>query len=267
MRNDILPVDTVLKEKYRIIEYLHEEAYQSVYRATLIETGETTIIREVKPIDLIYTERLIESIKNLISLNEKKRVTPALELFMIGDIYYAVEECVEDKSLYQLQKNRSISEREMVDIILAVLDALRILHEKDVVHRLLRDISICLLNDGSVRFIDFINSTPGAYKNDKSIMTLSPNYRAPEQYFAHNINIGPWTDIYAIGAIMYKMLTGDRLQEALERKMADTEINITTELKGLDKIILKSIALNHKKRYKNVDAMIRALEKCIKKNM
>ncbi|MGO8700367.1 MAG: serine/threonine-protein kinase [Limisphaerales bacterium] len=123
---------------------------------------------------------------------------------------YFVMECLSGKTLYHALRERGgrLPEAEALALAARICDALRYLHEHDILHRDLKPENIMLCDDGSIRVMDFgIAHWPGARR-----MTFigfapgTPHYMAPERIKGKRGDAR--TDIYSLGAVLYEMLTG-----------------------------------------------------------
>src|SRR5690606_886277 len=99
--------------------------------------------------------------------------------------------------------------RKVVEIVFKCAKALDYAHRKGVVHRDIKPNNILMTADGDVRIVDFgIAQNPVAELTPMSGMVGSPSYMAPEQVREERIT--NQTDIYALGVLMYELLTGKR---------------------------------------------------------
>ena len=79
-----------------------------------------------------------------------------------------------------------------------------------------------VLPDGRIKLMDFGAARDYTEFGEKSLsIVLKPGYAPPEQYQTHGIQ-GPWTDIYALCATMYKCITGENPPDAIDRVMDDS---------------------------------------------
>ncbi len=117
---------------------------------------------------------------------------------------------VEGQSLAQRIENAPLSEHEAAAILLKITEAIDYAHQRGVIHRDLKPANILLDQAGNPRITDF-----GLAKRSDRVSGLTmtgqmlgtPSYMAPEQARGHG-NIGFATDVYALGAILYAMLSG-----------------------------------------------------------
>jgi len=127
-----------------------------------------------------------------------------------GRPYFAME-YVEGRSLKDALKG-GLAAAEAVGVLRQVTEALAFAHEKELVHRDIKPENIMLGADGQVRLADFGLARavqPGVEKLTRTgEMIGTPAYMAPEQAAGVREHIGPWTDVFALGAILYEVFAG-----------------------------------------------------------
>ena len=138
------------------------------------------------------------------------------ELIEQDDTLILIEEYISGSTLEQtLQEHGCFTEEETSPIILSLCEVLRPLHAHDpeIIHRDIKTTNLILRDDGTLYLIDFDASKMyDPAKNRDTVLIGTEDYAAPEQYgFAQSDRR---TDIYAIGVLMCKMLTGKTLSEA-----------------------------------------------------
>jgi WD40 repeat protein/tRNA A-37 threonylcarbamoyl transferase component Bud32 len=124
---------------------------------------------------------------------------------------YFTMEFVEGGTLAQKIAGTPQPAHEAAALVARVAEAMQVAHQRGIVHRDLKPANILLTADGTPKVTDF-----GLARRlqDESGLTLSgrpvgtPSYMAPEQVLAQTDAIGPATDVYALGAVLYHMLTG-----------------------------------------------------------
>ena len=175
----------------------------------------------------------------------------------------------EDLEVY-LEKKPNLSEDEILAIILPLLDGLQEVHNKSYLHRDIKPGNIYLKSSGSPMLIDFgaTRYSLGIKSQSLSII-LTPGYAPKEQYSSKSAQ-APATDIYAIGAVMYKMVTDATPIEASERSNDITddrpdphiklaEMNYSNYSEGFKKAIDWAMEFKAKDRPQNVQELQDAL--------
>lgn len=116
------------------------------------------------------------------------------------------------------EKKTPPSEAELSAIILPILDGLQAVHAQGLIHRDVKPANIMIRGDGTPILIDFGSARPSGRSNNTSLTAIiSPGYSPPEQYGGDSSAQGPWTDIYALAGVMYRMLMGKGPADALNR--------------------------------------------------
>lgn len=122
---------------------------------------------------------------------------------------------------YMSSKGNVLSESITLGIMLPILDGLHEVHNKGFLHRDIKPHNIFLTSSKRVILLDFGAARVSMNERSKSMsVVLTPGFAPPEQYHGKGKQ-GPWTDIYAVAATMYYMLTGTVPAEATERLYED----------------------------------------------
>ncbi|MBR2126205.1 MAG: SEL1-like repeat protein, partial [Akkermansia sp.] len=159
-------------------------------------------------------QRFVEEARILAHLNHPNivRVHEAFEA--LGTAYYVMP-YIEAQELHKVIPTEAVNEAWLLPILKAVLNALDYLHAKNLLHRDLKPGNILLQANGSPILIDF--GTARALQSDRSAtMVGTPGYTPIEQITPHGKR-GAWTDIYALGATCYRLITGQLPPQAVER--------------------------------------------------
>jgi serine/threonine protein kinase len=157
---------------------------------------------------------------------------------------------------YLAQMGGMIPEESAIKIMMPILDGLREVHKKGFLHRDVKPQNIYLTRKGMPILLDFSSARFAMGERSRSLsVVLSPGYAPPEQYNRSGKQ-GPWTDIYACGATLYRMITGevpleamDRMQEDNIRKPSDMKIVISN---NMEYSLLKALTLNVEQRYQSI---------------
>ncbi|MDE2741004.1 MAG: serine/threonine-protein kinase, partial [Gemmatimonadota bacterium] len=114
----------------------------------------------------------------------------------------------EDLSTYLARKG-TLSEDELKGILYPLLDALEVIHRADFLHRDIKPGNIVIRDtDGSPVLLDFGSARQAIEAKSRPITSIvTPGYAPIEQY-SSQVRQGPWTDIYALGGVCYRALTG-----------------------------------------------------------
>ncbi|MBT5229998.1 MAG: serine/threonine protein kinase, partial [Methylococcales bacterium] len=145
-----------------------------------------------------------------------------LNYFEANDTGYLVMEYEQGQSLKQyLQQHGKLGEAKTCQLILPLLDGLETMHQAELIHRDIKPSNIYIRDNGNPVLLDFGSARPFLKEHSGSLTALyTPGYAPLEQYNTDSTGQGPWSDIYAMAAVMYKMITGDRPAEAHQRAQA-----------------------------------------------
>ena len=131
---------------------------------------------------------------------------------------YLVMEYVNGDTFTELLRRRgTLTESELKVLLFPILDGLEEVHRAEFLHRDIKPSNILVRNDGSPVILDFGSARQALSARSRSVTSLvTPSYAPIEQYSSRG-NQGPWTDIYALGALAYRAVTGKPPKPAPER--------------------------------------------------
>ncbi len=210
-------------------------------------------------------------------------ILPVYDYGEQGDNAYIVMPYMAGGSLRDsIQKERVFSSAETVELMSQILKALQYAHDQGLIHRDIKPGNMLFKSDGSLLLSDFglVKVVPieGGLTTQEEAITLSgqktisgtPEYMAPEQINGQAV---PASDIYAIGVILYEMLTGQRLFTAEnylgilmkhlhEQPIPPRTINprISPEM---EQVILRALAKDPAQRYQRPEDMRQALQQAL----
>lgn len=233
----LLPKSTQLQMgKYRIDNYLSSGGFGNTYQVMNVEFEERMALKEffMKGISERNADSTTVSISNTINKGQfeaqkekfKKEarrlrrlhnphIVQVHDLFEEnGTAYYAMD-FVDGESLSnRLKRTRQpLTEAETLEVLEQVLDALDEVHAQGIWHLDLKPGNIMVGNDGVAKLIDFgaskQMSAAEGYTTTTTAMCYTPGYAPTEQIDQKMELIGPWTDLYALGGTLYKLLTNN----------------------------------------------------------
>ena len=138
----------------------------------------------------------------------------------------------EDLSAYLTRKG-TLQEAELKGILYPLLDALEVIHGADFLHRDIKPGNIVLRDvDGSPVLLDFGAARQAIGAKSRSVTSIvTPGYAPIEQYSSRGRQ-GAWTDIYALGGVCYRALTGQVPDDATDRMRQDPLVPVAQRLRG-----------------------------------
>lgn len=281
-----LPPRTVLQNKYLIGRVLGQGGFAITYLAWDINLGIKLAIKEYYPHDLVFRDlnkmvvanskadeaifthdlvRFLEEARVLARFMEHPNIVSVTDFFQENNTAYLVMHYIEGVTLrhHLNQCGEKLPFNDVMEIIMPVMDALKVIHEAGQVHRDISPENIIISQTGRIVLIDFGAAKRLIDKNDESVsIVMKPGYTPEEQYRSKGIQ-GPWTDVYAVAATIYRSITGKLPPNSLDRLSEDTlippsefgvEINPKTE-----KALLKALSVQVSKRFSSVTEFQKAL--------
>ena len=207
--------------------------------------------------------RFLSEARTMARFSEYENIVHVFDYFEANNTAYLVMEFLDGCSLKKYMEKHRLSVDESVDIACRICSILRHLHEEKIIHRDINLNNIMICRNGSVKLIDFGTARAQSGELSKALTAeLTPGYAPPEQYMSNGFQ-GPWTDVYALCATLYHMLTCQKPEESTDRVMEDTlkhpmEINRDVP-EWLDRAVMAGMATDYRLRIQNVDELLSAL--------
>ena len=247
--------DNVLGTRVAIKEYYPNDSAQreSESRTVRAFAGGETDFEKGK-------EKFLTEARTLARFSEYPGVVSVKDCFGANGTAYMVMQYLDGTDLKQYlnRYGGKLSESESVQILMPVTEALKEIHKTGIIHRDISPDNIFMTEDGQVKLIDF-GAARQSFGDNKSIsVTLKPGY-APEEQYRTRGNQGPWTDVYALSATLYRMVTGSTPPESIERVM-DDELVIPDYLSDNVRYALKKgMAVKAADRFENIEQLMNAI--------
>ena len=148
-------------------------------------------------------------------------IVPVLRAFEGNGTAYMVMEYQEGTSLGAILKaGVTLDEAEVVEILGPLMDGLEAVHKSGFLHRDIKPDNIYIRTDGTPVLLDFGAARQAMGSRSKSLTAIVSAGYAPHEQYETDGNQGPWTDIYSLGAVLYRAVTGRRPPESSARMSA-----------------------------------------------
>ena len=162
-------------------------------------------------------DRFINEAKTLARFNHPN-IVKILNFFEANNTAYIVMEYEEGEDLEEyISRKGKLEENEILSIVLPVLDGLRDLHSQSYLHRDIKPANIYIRSNEIPMLIDFGATRYSIGLKSKSLSVILTVGYAPKEQYNSRAKQEPYTDLYAVGAVMYKMVTGKVPIEASAR--------------------------------------------------
>ncbi len=237
-----LELGTVIKNKYTLGSFVTIDGEGITYEALVNATAEEVMIKEFLPIALCASRRptgevvprpgnevqykttlsdFIDLYKNLTRVAANPGLLKVVDLLQDNQTAYAVTERVSGKTLreYLETKNQKIPFEKAEEMLEPVFSGLLAIHDIKLLHRGVSPDTIYVKDDGELMLGGYATISLRTTKSSLKPQLFS-GYTAPEQYVVTEFH-DTGTDIYAVAAVLYRMITGIEPQDAKERYTAD----------------------------------------------
>ena len=231
-RRDALPVGTSLRE-YTLDRVVGHGGFGIVYKASHRELGVAAAIKEYLPIELAIREgmavrprsssdsldyedglrRFRDEARALMQFRNHPTIVTCREFFQEHGTAYLVMEFEDGLPLAQVlatreSEGRPFEEADLFAVMVPLVEGLRDVHEAGLLHRDIKPSNILIRSrDQHPVLIDFGTAKQLVAKQTKSMAPFTEGYAALEQV-ADAGELGPWTDLYGVGAVMWRMVAG-----------------------------------------------------------
>ena len=283
-----LEVGYRLNGRYRVCRSLGQGGFGITYLAEDELLGQKIVIKEYFPACFArraedgsiriteetdraaFTEgrnRFLREARILTSLLDVSGVVKAWNYFRENQTAYLVMEYVQGISLRSwLEQNGEVASLdEALEMLRPVVSALASIHKKGLLHRDITPDNLMVGANGTVKLLDFGSARSYLREKDSEMtqtVLLKSGYAPPEQYDGRCVQ-GPWTDIYALSATIYKCITGITPEESMQRVIEDSLEKPSKYCKdipkGMENAIMKGMAALQKNRYQNLKEFCEAL--------
>lgn len=274
-----MPPYTILDRKYLIGRVLDEDGFSITYVGLDLDQKEKVMVKEYYPHGCVtrlegsYGKVTIMSGKStevfqkgqkqfdkelvtLVMFRKLPVIIAGKSYFVENGTTYIVKEFVEGQKLEQVLElyGGRVSADSFIKLMRQVMHSMQTVHEWCMIHGDISPDNMLIDAKGNLKFFDF--STVRSYKNEKDLyVVLRPGYAPAEQYIRGEKQ-GPWTDVYALCATIYRAITGKVPIDSMYR-LAGEELPLPSQM-GIkisaqqEKALMKGLALKAEDRYQSM---------------
>jgi serine/threonine-protein kinase len=263
-----IPSRSLFAGRYEIIEKLGQGGMGTIYRALDRKVGEEVALKVLK-LEVAEDEGTIERFRNELSLARRivhKNVCRVFDLHESeGSLFFTMEYVPGEDLKSFIKRSGSLTAGKAIFIAKQICDGLAEAHRLGVIHRDLKPRNIMIDREGNARIMDFgiARSLKAEGPTEAGVLIGTPEYMSPEQIEGREAD--ERSDIYALGLILYEMLTGQRpfeadsaLSLAMKQKTEacpDPRTLFPQIPESLSRLILKCLEKEPAKRYQRAEEL------------
>ena len=284
---NLLPAGTLVADRYEILEVIGQGGFGITYKAYDSVLDVPVAIKEFYPSGIasryheqsldvqvggsenrrLFEEgkkKFLEEARILARFSEDPNVVGVRNFFEDNQTVYIVMQYLQGESLKEyIEKNGKISFDEAYRLLRPVMQSLGRIHAAGLIHRDISPSNLIRMRTGKVKLIDFGTAREYSTDGDKSLsIVLKPGYAPAEQYQTHGLQ-GPWTDVYALCASIYKLITEITPENSLNR-MVNDEVRLPSECgaeisAAQEEVLMQGLAVRESDRIRSMEILE---EKC-----
>ena len=258
--------DTVLEARVAIKEYFPTELV-SRSTSTGIQTSVSVLTGSAEDQYKKGMSRFIQEAENLAKFNHLPGIVSVRDFFYANNTAYMVMEYIDGITLkeYLVQHRKKLPYQTVLGMMKPVMDSLQTVHEAGIIHRDISPDNIMVVNSSStapqLKLIDFGAARFVGSNDEKSLTVILKHGYAPPEQYQTNGKQGSWTDVYALAATMYQMITGIVPQEATDRLLSGDRMKpLAVQEEGVSKNVSDAITRGLETDIKNRTKSVRELE-------
>lgn len=281
----VLPAFTLLNNRYLVGRVLGKGGFGVTYIAKDIISNNICAVKEYMPSEystrsggtqnivpfsddkarFVFThgrDKFMEEAKTLLKLRNNPIVVDILDYFTQNNTAYLVMEYLDGQDLRKMARTShgKLDPDFAKMVFVTIASSLMEIHRMNILHRDLSPENIIVTSNGRIKLIDF-----GAARNFVSTQNkgmsilLKPGFAPPEQYNAKGTQ-GPWSDVYALCATFYTLVSGKPLVDALFRYRGEQQPSLASlgcpVTKKTSDVIERGMELDFKRRYKDFKELL-----------
>jgi TolB-like protein len=259
---------------YRIVRQIGRGGMGIVYEAVDEVLQRTVAIKTILPsADPQMRDRLMREARAAAAVSHPN-ICQLFEIGVHGGDPFLAMEMLDGQALAARLEEGPMQPSEAIATAIAILSALDALHQRSIVHRDLKPSNVFLSRHG-VKLLDFGLARPMAIDVDDTALTMpglvlgTPRYMSPEQARGEDVDVR--TDIFAVGALLFEMLSGRpafngaSAIETLHAVIHDQPPALVGSLAVVDtdRVIQRAMMKSARERYQSAEEMARDLRNCL----
>ncbi|MBP3884709.1 MAG: Stk1 family PASTA domain-containing Ser/Thr kinase [Olsenella sp.] len=263
--------DRVLGGRYTVQDKIGTGGMAIVYRGLDEVLGRTVAIKTMLPqyaADPSFAARFKQEAQAAAAL-QSPYIVSVYDWGKDGDTYYIAMEFLRGTDLKSgIRKHGALDGKKVAQIGSQIAQALSVAHRHDIIHRDIKPQNIMVQPDGNIKVMDFgIARAKNSHLTQDNSVLGTAHYVSPEQ--TQGKELGPTTDIYSLGIVMYEAATGkvpfdgdDAISVALkqvnEQPVPPSQVNPAVDA-SLESIILKCMQKDPADRFQTADELYHVL--------
>ena len=249
---------TILQERYVIEKVIGRGGFGTTYRATDTRVDVPVAVKEYLTERNFSEKEALQETKMAAKFYALEGIAAARDFFAESGHVYIVMEYVTGVSIKKyIREHGPMNGEEMLQKIRPIMEALEKIHQEGVIHRDISADNLMITREGKLKLVDFGTARfTNEYLNKPHTLVFKRGF-APIEQCRTNGRQGPWTDIYALCATMYYMVTGIVPDDAVER-MIDDRLKSLEQMQGTRlhvkkrACIMKGLEVDPEKRYQTI---------------
>lgn len=217
-------------------------------------------------------EKFTEEARVLAKFCGKPGIVEVRDLFDENNTAYIVMEYLDGITLkeYIKENGGKIAPKKALALLTPVINSLKEVHKHDIIHRDISPDNI-MINNGEAKLLDFGSARAFSNSGNQSLSILLKHGYAPIEQYSTRGKQGPWTDVYALCATIYKCVTGTTPDDAVDRQISDSikppsALGIVIE-KEFEYALMKGMSVQYADRFQSIDELLDGFNGKINKNV
>jgi tRNA A-37 threonylcarbamoyl transferase component Bud32 len=238
--------------QFEILELVGHGGMGAVYKARQPALDRLVALKILAPDrvrDPAFAERFSREARTLARLSHP-HIVGIYDVGEADSLYYFIMEYVDGANLREVMQAGQLSPGDALTLVPQLCDALQFAHEAGVVHRDIKPENILLDRSGQVKIADFglakllePDRVDGVSLTVSGAVMGTPAYMAPEQ-IEHPLEVDHRADIYAVGVVLYEMLTGELPLGRFDPPSSMVRVDVR-----LDQVVLRALEKEPARRY------------------